>query len=277
MDIDVRKALTQSDSDDNIRVTLNVWAQDTPELRAIITEHLPAWAKLFARKNSEYGSGAAFDLGERGQFSDIYRKIIKLKRAMWDEDESVLTTEGVDEILMDLIGHCFLTLEMRARKRDRGEINDSRTSPKMTREEFEGMVKDAGMFVLPTENSTIDKWEHGGRVFRVADSVRFKHHLGKGQVFKITGFDPQAANGNVVRISYADGGGESRFVHPAWLYHEGEKSPEEEQLERIKIAGLPSDYQPNTPDRDEYGFFKDDPNTAWQKNDGRSIKDDPQA
>lgn len=91
----------------------------TGDLRSIIEVHVPAWLDLFERKNREYGDGAAFDLGARGQFSDMYRKMLKLKRAMWDEDESVLTTEGVDEILQDLIGHCFLTLNMRSRDRSK--------------------------------------------------------------------------------------------------------------------------------------------------------------
>jgi hypothetical protein len=86
---------------------------DSPEMVRIATEFMPDWLELFARKNSEYGPGSAGDLGPRGQFSDMYRKMIKLKRAMWEGEEDKLTTEGVDEILMDLVGHCFLAIEQR--------------------------------------------------------------------------------------------------------------------------------------------------------------------
>ena len=43
--------------------------------------------------------------------------MIKLRTGMWDGDEHLLTSESVDEILLDMIGHCFLTLRMRSRDR----------------------------------------------------------------------------------------------------------------------------------------------------------------
>lgn len=97
-----------------IEVTFTMEEKDGQELRAIFLEQLPQWAELFARKNSEYGDTSSMTLGPRGQFSDMYRKIIKLKRAMWDENESILVSEGMDEILRDLIGHAFLALNMRS-------------------------------------------------------------------------------------------------------------------------------------------------------------------
>jgi len=262
MNIDVRKALTQSGSDDNVRVTVNVWASDTPELRAILTKHFPAWAELFARKNSEYGSGSAFDLGERGQFSDIYRKIIKLKRAMWDEDESVLTTEGVDEIIMDLIGHCFLTLEMRARKdaekTNSFAVNSVSISPAMmTQDDFEAMVQKAGMFVIPNEDrgpkkvdsepktQTADSdalnWTApDGRRFSVGDNVRLKQHLGKGPVYVLRSIDPYDARGMIFELNNPMWTTEQNiFVHPTWVYKDGDKSPEELALDSRPIADNP--------------------------------------
>lgn len=138
-----------TDEAGDIAIYLGVPGTATPELRSIIGDHLLTWSDLFAYKNAEYGGGAAFDLGERGQFSDMYRKMIKLKRAMWDEDESVLNTEGVDEILMDLIGHCFLTLEMRKRARSgeyvecpRAESADAPQAPTLVSPE--GGVRLAG-------------------------------------------------------------------------------------------------------------------------------------
>ena len=72
---------------------------------------------LFIKKNAEYGSGEQSSgtyLGARGQFADIWRKIGKLKIGLWDGNEAQLTTESVDEILRDMIGHCFLALQLRA-------------------------------------------------------------------------------------------------------------------------------------------------------------------
>lgn len=85
---------------------------DSPELKVIVNELVPEYLELFAAKNADYGSfeESAGVLGVRGQFADIWRKIPKLKRALWDGDD--LEFEGVDEVVLDLIGHLFLTLYM---------------------------------------------------------------------------------------------------------------------------------------------------------------------
>jgi hypothetical protein len=72
---------------------------------------LPEVMSLFAKKNAEYGENA-FELGVRGQFSDIWRKIGKLRTALWDQDYSKLTSESVEEVIRDLIGHLLLTLDL---------------------------------------------------------------------------------------------------------------------------------------------------------------------
>lgn len=89
-------------------------SEDSDELLEILMDHLPEFLELFIRKNSEYGENAQ-TLGAKGQFADIWRKIGKLKTGLWDDKEHLLTSESVDEILLDLIGHCFLTLRMRGR------------------------------------------------------------------------------------------------------------------------------------------------------------------
>lgn len=101
-------------------VSLIVEEGDSEELQSIILQHLPEWAELFARKNSEYqdGMGSAFVLGARGQFSDMWRKMMKLKIALWEGQPEKLTTEPVEEVLLDMAGHIFLTLEMLWRERD---------------------------------------------------------------------------------------------------------------------------------------------------------------
>lgn len=91
-------------------------AGDSTELVKIATDLLPQWLELFARKNKDYGSGASFELGTKGQYSDIHRKMIKLKRALWDDQE--LEFEGVKEVINDLIGHLFLTMYMLETKED---------------------------------------------------------------------------------------------------------------------------------------------------------------
>lgn len=82
---------------------------DSPELYGIVTQHMPHWADLFARKNADYGDGAKV-LGVRGQYADINRKMLKLKRSLWDGE--TLEFENSEEVIMDLIGHLFLTLYM---------------------------------------------------------------------------------------------------------------------------------------------------------------------
>lgn len=99
-------------ADNPIGNGITVWTEedDSPELHVIATRIMPEWLELFARKNRDYGSGSAYELGVRGQYSDIHRKMIKLKRAMWDGEQ--LDFEDTDEIIKDLISHLFLTLHM---------------------------------------------------------------------------------------------------------------------------------------------------------------------
>lgn len=60
-------------------------------------------------------------LGVRGQFADIWRKIGKLKNALWDG--RTLKGEQPREILMDLIGHAFLTIAMLDRAAGKWPVN----------------------------------------------------------------------------------------------------------------------------------------------------------
>lgn len=97
-------------------VVIALQGGETKEMRDILTIQMPLFLELFIQKNKEYGENAQ-TLGPRGQFADIWRKIAKLKTGLWDGEEDKLTSEGVDEILRDLIGHCFLILSMRDRER----------------------------------------------------------------------------------------------------------------------------------------------------------------
>lgn len=89
----------------------------------IISKLVPEWVEHQKLKGADYNTISAagepiFEnadvLGIRGQFSDIWRKIWKLKKGMWDGE--TLVAEQPREILMDLIGHCFLAIDMIDRK-----------------------------------------------------------------------------------------------------------------------------------------------------------------
>lgn len=81
--------------------------QMSPDGQYIMERLLIEWADMFMLKNLSYGSDAN-RLGVKGAFVDIHRKEGKLKRAIWDGQK--LEGEQPREILMDMIGHCFLTI-----------------------------------------------------------------------------------------------------------------------------------------------------------------------
>lgn len=87
-----------------------VWDNLGPNARQILEEFLPRWVDKYLEANAHYGDASADGLGIAGQFSDLYRKIIPLKRYMWDGLD--LTREPPVEILYDFIGHAFLTIGM---------------------------------------------------------------------------------------------------------------------------------------------------------------------
>lgn len=86
--------------------------RDSP-VDGLLKKWLPQIVNLFRTKARDYetrdGMFTADHLGAAGQYAEIWRKIPKLKRAMWDGDP--LAGETVQEVLMDLIGHCLLALD----------------------------------------------------------------------------------------------------------------------------------------------------------------------
>lgn len=88
--------------------------QDIPSerCRAILNGPLCQAVNLFVERNAEYGEDGANQLGLGGQFADINRKVLKLKRAMWDGESTYNWSEQPDEIMMDLIGHLLLSIQM---------------------------------------------------------------------------------------------------------------------------------------------------------------------
>ena len=87
------------------------------QVERILHDVLPRVIELFLQKVADYSNGEAVNwanvLGDRGQFADIWRKVGKLQTGLWEGRE--LTGESVEEVVMDLIGHCLLILEMRTR------------------------------------------------------------------------------------------------------------------------------------------------------------------
>jgi len=86
------------------------WEQLGSQARRVIFNLIPKFAVSFVEASQHYGPDNANVLGPAGQFSDIWRKIGPLRRALWDGAE--LEREQPDEICFDLIGHLLLTIDM---------------------------------------------------------------------------------------------------------------------------------------------------------------------
>lgn len=205
MDISIRPATVQEPNGREWHLSFTLWGQETEQFRSIMLTHLPAWAKLFEEKNREYGAGqqsSGSALGVKGQFADIWRKIGKLKTGIWDDNESALTSESVDEILLDLIGHCFLTLWMRGQ-----DAPVSGSVPFLER-------PDASEYSSESYEIAPGIWISTG------DVVEFRQHLHKGGVYEVQGFDTQRAEGMVCLILPQVDKGEAAtpiWTNPDWL------------------------------------------------------------
>lgn len=68
---------------------------------------LPRAVKRFLEKSADY-EDLFFDLGLAGQYSDMHRKMHKLRKALWEGEE--LKGEQPEEILEDLIGNCMISI-----------------------------------------------------------------------------------------------------------------------------------------------------------------------
>jgi hypothetical protein len=88
-----------------------------PQFREMLTRQLPAVLQHFYMKHQEYGEEGAYMLGARGQYADVNRKVIKLKRTLWDGHPVQPGSESMQTVVSDLIGHCLLTLNFLDRGR----------------------------------------------------------------------------------------------------------------------------------------------------------------
>lgn len=94
-----RKARARSESAQEMSATAS----------RILNRLLPEWQDQFLKKNAGYGDMSRV-LGARAQFVDIHRKVGKLQRALWDDQQ--IGPEDVREVTLDLVGHCFLLLDL---------------------------------------------------------------------------------------------------------------------------------------------------------------------
>lgn len=75
---------------------------------------LPEFLERFFAKNADYGDQHRRGLGVAAEYVGIHRKIEKLKAALWDGQE--MNGEDAREMLMDLIGQCFIVLDLMAQE-----------------------------------------------------------------------------------------------------------------------------------------------------------------
>ncbi|QSL67826.1 hypothetical protein [Nocardia phage P3.1] len=105
------------------RIVITIDNPPSDDAAMIMRELVPDWLRQFGGKNKDYADGGedtfhtADLLGARGQFADMWRKMGKLYRALWKGQE--MRGEKSDEMVMDLIGHCFLTLRYLLQKGDK--------------------------------------------------------------------------------------------------------------------------------------------------------------
>ncbi|UVK63868.1 hypothetical protein SEA_LILYPAD_64 [Gordonia phage LilyPad] len=98
------------------------------------------WWDEFVKKNADYQTSTgnvSENFGLMGQYMKLTDKIHKLRKSMWDAEvikeamgqglsnpKTDVTTpfqfEGTEEILRDIIGHCFLALDILEQKRNKG-------------------------------------------------------------------------------------------------------------------------------------------------------------
>ena len=92
------------------KVPADRYANDQVYIRHRLVQE---WLDHQEKKAADYNAAGLENhrvLGVKGQFADVWRKIAKLKAALWDD--IILNGEPPREILLDLIGHCFLTIAM---------------------------------------------------------------------------------------------------------------------------------------------------------------------
>lgn len=84
---------------------MTVKAQRDPYEQMVATD-LPKLVGNFIKKSGDYGPKGFQELGVKGQYSEIHRKVGKLKRVFWDG--KILQHESPQEVVSDLFGHILI-------------------------------------------------------------------------------------------------------------------------------------------------------------------------
>lgn len=109
----VDKPVVWVEYNDKDKTTCKFEIQNVPNEQAhrVLVDILPTLLELYMKKSKDYGGdvGNLADLGPKAAFVDMWRKMGKLKRALWDGVE--LEGEKPEEIMMDLVGHIFIILD----------------------------------------------------------------------------------------------------------------------------------------------------------------------
>lgn len=106
--------------------------------RYIRDQLMPEFWTHFANKAKDYNDSEGFEphkvLGLAGQFAEIWRKVWKLKKSLWSREP--LIHEQPREVLLDMIGNCFLALAMIDTSADPNDVGVFRGGVKVDGEHF---------------------------------------------------------------------------------------------------------------------------------------------
>jgi hypothetical protein len=109
----------------------------------------------FQEKSIDYGD-VFKELGIAGQYSDMHRKMFKLRKFMWEGYE--LKGEQADEILEDLLGNILISIYLV--RNNGGETNQRPASPKLSSRQ------DTGAQRATTAEAAHRAWEQVGDAIR---------------------------------------------------------------------------------------------------------------
>lgn len=159
---------------------------DAPEQVQEVLKDFQHFIELFTNRSKEYGNHA-FVLGARGQFADISRKMGKMRTAIWDGQPEKLKGEDIYEVMNDLIGHCFLTLQCLrkegfAEKPIKGVVQHKKLIEMLTpmtskKLEIKDIQDPDAKCSLVVDGSITDKGDPDKLVSDLADRMMHKHGI----------------------------------------------------------------------------------------------------
>jgi hypothetical protein len=147
--------------------------QDWPTKVAerIFTRYLLDWIGLFLQKNASYGEGAYHVDGLAGYWPELRRKVARLRRAIWQGEDTSDWTEQPAEIIFDLIGTLLMCYDLLSEQ----------VGPKVVKGEY---VADdflsSGEQTMRAANELLDKLTQATPARKAPDGMT---SLGKGEVF----------------------------------------------------------------------------------------------